>query len=152
MKIAYIFIGPPGAGKSTWFKKQNFPVEQTIRVSMDDIRKEMTGSVEDQSKNAEVAQEANKRYERALRRGIPIVVWDATNTRRKYRKPLIQKAKENGYEVVGVWFDVPLEVAKERNANRDRVVPEHVIDNMYASLQQNPPSRDEGFDVIQKVG
>jgi predicted kinase len=150
-KIVYLTIGLPGAGKSTWFKKQNFPVEQTFRVSMDDIRKEMTGSVEDQSMNAQVASEANKRYEKALKGGVPIIVWDATNTVRKYRRDLIKIAKMYDYEVVGVWFDVPLDVAKERNSKRERTVPEFVLDKKYQQLQQNPPSRDEGFDVIQKV-
>lgn len=152
MKIAYLTIGAPGSGKSTWFKNQQFPIEQTVRVSMDDIREELTGSVEDQSQNARVAAEANKRYERALRAGVPIVVWDATNTRRKYRRDLIKKAKRFGYEVVGVWLDLPIETVKQRNAGRDRKVPEDVIDRMHSSLKNDPPSRDEGFDVIQKVG
>ena len=151
-KVAFVLCGTPGSGKSTWFKNQNFPANQTVRVSMDDIREELTGDVTDQSKNAEVAIEAKSRWEKALVSGVPIVVWDATNTRRKYRKPLITVAKDNGYETVCVWFDLPLEVAKKRNAGRDRVVPEHVLERMYNSLQQIPPSRDEGFDIIQRIG
>ncbi len=102
MKIAYLLVGSPGSGKSTWFKNQKFPDAQTVRISMDDIREEMTGSAEDQSKNAEVAVEAKKRYDYAMQNKTPIVVWDATNSQRKYRRPLISLAKSHGYEVVGV--------------------------------------------------
>lgn len=151
-KVAYITIGCPGSGKSTWIKKQNFPQEDSVIVSMDDIRLELTGDTSDQSRNAEVAGIAKSRYRSALQNEVPIVIWDATNTQRKYRRELIEVAKENGYEVVGVWFDIPLEVAKARNSGRDRVVPDHVIEKMYNSLNQNPPSREEGFDIIQKVG
>ena len=151
-KVAFITIGIPGCGKSTWIKNQQFPPNETVTVSMDDIREELTGDTSDQSRNAEVAGIAKSRYQKALQNETPIVIWDATNVQRKYRRELIQTAKNNGYKVVGVWFDIPLEVAKVRNSERERVVPEHVLDRMYMSLNQNPPSRDEGFDVIQKIG
>jgi predicted kinase len=150
-KVVYLLIGTPGCGKSTWISNQNFPSTETTIVSMDDIREELTGDTSDQSKNAQVASIAKSRYEKALENEVAIVVWDATNAQRKYRRALIDLAKNNGYEVVGVWFDIPLELSKIRNKKRKRVVPDEVIDRMYKSLKDTPPSREEGFDIIQKI-
>ena len=47
--MCYISVGISGSGKSTYLAKLGCPV-----VCMDDIRKELTGNVSDQSKNREV--------------------------------------------------------------------------------------------------
>ncbi len=46
------------------------------------------------------------------------------------------------------FFDVPFEIAKERNASRERVVPEHALDRMHKSLADAPPELLDGFDSI----
>lgn len=145
----YIPIGIPGSGKSTWFDKQGFDAADTAFISMDQIREEIAGDVDDQSKNALVAKIAKDRFKQALSLQVPVIFWDATSVKRKYRKELIKPAKQAGYEVVAVYFDVPLEVAKQRNADRERVVPDHVLDRMWNQMQK--PERSEGFDVIQTV-
>jgi predicted kinase len=145
----YIPVGIPGSGKSTWFDRQGFDAADTAFISMDDIRQEIASDVADQSKNALVAKIAKDRFKQALSIGVPVIFWDATSVKRKYRKELIKPAKQAGYEVVAVYFDVPLEVAKQRNADRERNVPEHVLDRMWNQMQK--PERDEGFDVIQTV-
>ena len=147
----YVLIGIPGAGKSTWIDSQGFDTNQLSIVSMDSIREELTGDVSDQTQNQLVAKLANDRYKQSLSLKVPVVIWDATSVLRKYRSPLIELAHKAGYEVVGVHFDIPLDVSKQRNAGRDRVVPEHVLDRMNKQLQSNLPSQAEGFDVIQTV-
>lgn len=143
---AYIFCGIPGSGKSTWFEKQGFDPKRLAYVSMDQIREQVTGDTSDQTQNALVAKLAKDRYKQSLSLGVPTVVWDATNVARKRRKELIEWAKKAGYEVVCVYFKIPLEVAKERNKLRERVVPEHVLDRMDSQLQA--PDRSEGIDRI----
>jgi predicted kinase len=58
-------------------------------------------------------------------------------------------ARDFGYEVHGVYFDVPVEVCLERNQRRQRVVPEDVMRRMASKLR--PPSFEEGFAKITIV-
>jgi predicted kinase len=48
-----------------------------------------------------------------------------------------------------VFFNVPLEVCRERNAQRNRVVPGDALDKMAAKLV--PPALTEGFDRVETV-
>jgi predicted kinase len=146
-----VAIGPPGCGKSTWWEtgvaNGSIPT-QSIRINMDTIRKEMTGSESDQSKNYAVSKVAEVKLRACLSERIPVIYWDNTCTKAKYRKDIINLAKSAGYKVIGVHFDVPIKVCLQRNASRTRKVPEDVIERMYASIQENPPTKDEGFDDI----
>ena len=74
---------------------------------------------------------------------------DATNLHPKERRHWIQMAREFGYDVHAVFFDVPLEVCLERNRRRQRVVPEEVMQRMSSKLR--PPKFDEGFSKITVV-
>ena len=44
--------------------------------------------------------------------------------------------------------DTDLDTCLFRNAQRDRVVPDDVIERMYSNLQQNWPDTSEGFDEV----
>jgi predicted kinase len=79
----------------------------------------------------------------------PVTYVDATNLTRRDRRPFIKLAREYGCEIEAVYFDVPLDVCKARNALRARVVPEHVLDLMAAKLV--PPSVEEGFTRVEVV-
>jgi len=48
--------------------------------------------------------------------------------------------------VEAVFFDVPLEVCRDRNARRNRVVPEDALAKM--ALKLVPPSAVEGFQRV----
>jgi predicted kinase len=48
-----------------------------------------------------------------------------------------------------VFFDVPLEVCRERNRSRDRVVPEEALKRM--ALKLKPPTLEEGFSGITVI-
>lgn len=138
--------GLPGSGKSTWVKKflQN-QTDDWVVIHPDSIRLELTGNIEDQSKNAEVFKLAFQRMEDALKSGKN-VIFDACSQSRERRKPIIALAKKYNAEVHSQVFAVPLSLAKERNAKRDRVVPNFVLERMYS--QWEDPSIDEGFDFI----
>ena len=148
MPTILILIGVPGSGKSTYYanSKDKFPTH--VYINMDSLRKQLTGSEADQSKNAEVAALAQSTLKAALAHGWELIVWDNTSARPKYRKEVIQEAKKFNYKVEGVYFKVPIEVAKDRNSKRKNVVPEEVIDNMFKNLEQNPPKLEEGFDSL----
>ena len=74
---------------------------------------------------------------------------DATNLTPQERQSWTKLAKDFGYDVHAVFFDVPLEVCIERHQRRDRLVPEDVMRKMAAKLR--PPTFDEGFAKITVV-
>ena len=79
----------------------------------------------------------------------PMNYVDATNLTPHERQNWIKLAKDFGYEVHAVFFDVPLEVCIERHSRRDRIVPEDVMRKMAAKLKA--PTFDEGFAKITVV-
>ena len=74
---------------------------------------------------------------------------DATNLTPHDRASWIKLAKDFGYEVQAVYFDVPLEVCLERNARRQRTVEDDVMRKMSAKLKA--PTFEEGFSKITVV-
>lgn len=150
-KTVYVGVGVPGSGKSTWWETGvgNGTIPKTaVRVNMDQIRKEITGTETDQSKNDLVAKVAKSTLAGALSQHIDVIYWDNTSAQRKYRKEIVEIAKKAGYAVIGIWFDADLSVAKDRNSKRTRKVPEDILEKMHNSIQSVPPSLDEGFDQI----
>jgi predicted kinase len=79
----------------------------------------------------------------------PLNYVDATNLSPHDRRTWIKLARDYGYDVHAVFFDVPLEVCRERNQRRHRVVPEDAMRRMAAKLR--PPSFEEGFSKITVV-
>lgn len=140
-------IGMPGSGKTTVLKafaEKN----QYVYICPDDIRLEITGDTKDQSKNKEVWARAYSLVGERLSEG-KTVVFDATFAAEQDRTRFIDFARKNGAQKIqGVYMDIPLEVAKERNIKRERTVPEHALDRMSENLKNAPPSIKNGFDSI----
>jgi predicted kinase len=81
--------------------------------------------------------------------GRPVTYIDATNLTAKERRPWVRIARERGCRIEALFFDVPLEICKARNAARGRVVPPAAMDQMAAKLTR--PSKAEGFDSVVVV-
>lgn len=147
MAKVIISIGIPGSGKTTVLKEfaEKYGYDY---VCPDDIRMEISGDAKDQSKNREVWELAHQRLKDYLAEE-KTVVFDATFANPEGRKKFLDFSKESGAsKIQGIYFDVPLEVAKERNARRDRQVPEKVLENMESSLSGAKPKIEEGLDSI----
>ena len=142
-------IGLPGCGKSTWCMQQE-NLYGTISISTDKIREELYGNESEQGDPNKVFKIAKDRVVNSFEI-LDTVILDATNIEKKHRMHFIKAIKQSVKDVVvrAVWFSIPIEVCKERNRQRDRIVPEYVIDKMYRLF--TPPGKEEGFDEFNIV-
>jgi predicted kinase len=139
-----LLVGLPGSGKSTWRNDERLPA-----LSSDAIRVWLADDENDQTIHARVFQTLRYLLRQRLAIGRPVTCVDATSLTPAERRPYIEIARAFGCDVEAVFFDVPLEVCRERNAGRSRVVPDDVLDKMAAKLV--PPGPDEGFARITLV-
>lgn len=159
VQVFAMTIGVPGSGKSTFLKKTNLEI-----VSRDAIRFAILDKYHTDdyfSHEDEVWTEFVNTIVEALNDGKSVVA-DATHlskgSRRKLLNAVIPRLKnkeERCFIVLGLYFEVPLEVCLERNAQRigRAFVPEDQIRNIYANLTR--PDSTEGIDyelIINEKG
>ena len=137
----FVMIGVAGSGKSTVAAKLAKEYNARI-VSTDAIRKELCGDENCADRNDEVFSLFNRRVYGGIRHGN--IIADATHTHVKDWKGYFRIAPE-GCEVYAVLLDVDAATAKERQKNRERQVPEEVIDRMWNTLSQNIERLPEVF-------
>ena len=142
--IVVLAIGLPGSGKTSWFKRHNL-----TPLSSDMVRSLLFDDVREQRFQDLVFSNLRSMLKARLIAKRPMNYVDATNLTPQERQHWIKLAKDYGYEVQAVFFDVPLEVCIDRHQRRDRVVPEDVMRRMAAKLK--PPSFEEGFAKITVV-
>jgi predicted kinase len=142
--IVVLAIGLPGSGKSSWFKRNN-----VVPLSSDMVRALLFDDPAEQRFQDLVFSNLRSMLKARLIARRPMNYVDATNLTPQERHNWIKLAKDYGYEVQAVFFDVPLEVCIERHQRRDRVVPEEVMRRMATKLKA--PTFDEGFSKITVV-
>jgi predicted kinase len=142
--IVVLAIGLPGSGKSSWFKRHN------IRpLSSDLLRELLFDDAQEQRFQDLVFSNLRSMLKARLVARRPVNYVDATNLTPHDRHSWIKLAKDYGYDVQGVYFDVPVEVCLERNQKRERVVAEDVMRRMAGKLKA--PTFEEGFSKITVV-
>lgn len=137
-------IGLPGSGKSSWFKRNNI-----TPLSSDMLRALLFDDPVEQRFQDLVFSNLRSMLKARLIAKRPVSYVDTTNLTPQERQNWIKLAHDYGYEVQAVYFDVPLEICLERNAKRQRVVPEDVMRRMAAKLKA--PEFGEGFSKITVV-
>lgn len=137
-------IGLPGSGKSSWFKRNHI-----TPLSSDMVRLLLFDDAQEQRFQDLVFSNLRSMLKARLIARRPLNYVDATNLTQHERASWIKLAKDYGYEVQAVYFDVPLEVCLERNRRRDRNVDEDVMRRMAAKLR--PPTFEEGFSKVTVV-
>lgn len=145
-------IGAAGSGKSTWIEREaaydaRYDDDTSIYViSSDSIRKELYGDESDQAHNAEVFKEVHRRIHAHLNEpGNVKVYYDATNLSRKRRMDFLKTLSEE-VEKVAIVFCTPFEIIMKRMENRERKVPEYVVQRHLKQLEF--PQWFEGWDHI----
>lgn len=130
---AIILIGIQASGKSTFCRQRLF--DSHIRINMDMLR----------TRNRE------RLLLKACVEGRQAFVVDNTNPSRLEREPYIRAAKENGFSVVGYYFQSKASECLQRNAARTdkESIPEKGVLGTAKRLEL--PRYDEGFDKLYYV-
>lgn len=139
-----LLVGLPGSGKSTYLDRLGVK-----GLSSDAVRGLLADDETDQSIHREVFATLRYLLRRRLALGRPVTYLDATHLTVRERRPYVKMGQLYGCAVEAIFFDVPLEVCRERNRGRRRVVPEDVLERMAAKL--TPPAIEEGFSAVAVV-
>ncbi len=142
--VVVLAVGLPGSGKSSWFKRNNI-----TPLSSDMVRVVLFDDPTEQRFQDLVFSTLRSMLKARLIARRPMSYVDATNLTPQERHNWIKLARDFGYEVHAVFFDVPLDVCIERHHRRDRIVPEDVMRKMSAKLKA--PTFEEGFSKITVV-
>lgn len=141
----WIMCGLSGSGKSTIATQIANENPNTIIVSSDAIREELTGNYEDQEHNEEVFKIFHDRIRKNLENKKNVIA-DATNLTMKSRRAIMMKVNGLNVRKVCVIIPKPFEQCKEDNLHREHPVPEFVLDKQIRKFQI--PFKEEGFDEI----
>lgn len=126
-----LLCGPSGIGKSRYVAHH---CHDMSLISLDAIREELWGDRACQDNPQEVVAIAQQRLKQYLREKRT-VVWDATNLRQDYRKPLYAMARDQHALITLVIFLAPENAIYNGNTNRTYAVPKAVVAAQIAKYQ-----------------
>jgi predicted kinase len=142
-QIGHFLIGVPGSGKST-FARQLGRVTGGAIVSTDRIRAQLFGDEAIQGDWRAIEAEAIAQIRATVRDRRP-VIYDATNAKRCWRIEMLHKLADLDVLWMAWYLTPPLSRCQQFNRQRDRQVPDAVIEAFYRSLRRFPPTDAEGF-------
>lgn len=150
MPTAYILVGVPGSGKSTWIAKQNW-ARQCVIASTDDFVEAYARSVNKSYNEVfhDVMPDAVSAMAETVMDAVAHgkdIIWDQTCTTVKTRKKKIKMLP--GYKLIAVVFKTPDEEEWRHrlNSRPGKVIPEEVLKDMTDKFEY--PTLKEGFDQI----
>lgn len=151
---AYILVGAPGSGKSTYGKELVEANPAIVRLCPDEFRAKFGKGEDDQSVSAQAFGATRYGMREALTAGKDVLI-DATNMYPKARKEFTQIAKEFNAKTIAIVFEATKETLMERNRLRGaaggRCVPEDVIDRMLGRYQRPNELEFDEVNFITKL-
>ena len=133
-----IFVGLPGAGKSTYYAAHF--AQTHLQVS-----KDLMPNARRRDDKQNVA------ADKALAAGQSVII-DNTNPSRDIRAPLIALGKRHNARIIAYYFECSVRAAIMRNRQREQGkgrVPDVAIFTTQKKLQ--PPVAEEGFDEVHVI-
>lgn len=155
MPVAYILVGVPGSGKSTWIASAPVDWNNTVIASTDNY-------VEQEAKRqgktySEVFQEVMPMAVKHMAntvvnavRNKEDIIWDQTSTTRNTRAKKLRMLPSD-YETIAVVFPTPdeKELARRLAGRPGKTIPDEVMKSMIEKYEE--PTENEGFDKIIHV-
>jgi predicted kinase len=132
MQELVLYVGAAGSGK-TFYANDLAKTEGHIHLSSDGFRAILGTGEEDQSVSAKAFEYMRNTAEYFLRQGKNVII-DAMNLNPKSRKDFIQIGRKYKARIVAAVVNPPLEAILQRNAGRDRKVPEDIIRYQHTRL------------------
>lgn len=142
-----MMVGLPASGKSTYALELADTYNANIHAS-DSIREELSGDINNQDINDIVFKTLHNRIKKDLSNGKSCI-YDATNINYKRRRAFLQELNKIPCENICILMATPYEECLKNNANRDRKVPEEVIERMYRHF--DAPDIFEGWGDIKII-
>ena len=153
MKTLIVLSAMPGSGKSTWAKKYQEEHPHTLIISSDAIRYELTGSMQDFSKQKEVWELFSLRiHEYANKYDDVTVILDALNDLDVLREKYVKENPEyDRYELV--LFPRTLEEIRFYNKQRSdtAIVPEDQLEMLINKWEEPSEEVIKLFNKIHEI-
>ena len=143
----WVMVGLSGSGKSSVAKEiaENNP--NTVIVSLNNIREELTGDYGNKGNKEEVSKVFHKRIRKTLENNTNVIA-DATNITMRSRRAIIENVKSIECHKIVYLIPKPFEQCKIDNLNRQHPVPEEALDGQLRKFQI--PFYEESRDLIKR--
>ncbi len=148
--LCHLLIGLPGSGKSTFARKLNHQIPDSVIISTDEIRLRLFGNEAIQGDWNRIQQAAIEQVKLAVAYN-QAVIYDATNVQLAWRSSFLNHVQHLNAEWMAWWIKTPVEICKQWNQKRSRQVPNHVIDLYQEYLEEIPPTVEEGFIAVRET-
>ena len=145
MSNCFILCGIPFSGKSSWRDEFLNDHPDTLVICPDEIRKELTGSINDQTQNSKVFSTAYRRLANAINCDVANIIFDGTNIKGDTRNQIMECDVRGTSLFHYVIFPCDLSTALARkNADGYRIaqgqrsdVPDSIIEKFLKDYDNN---------------
>jgi predicted kinase len=150
---AIFLMGIPAAGKSTLTRKRYGADARYLIIDPDEIAEKLPGySPKDpQITHGEASRLAEEQWQGALRARDRNIIFDGTGTKAEKLVRRMKEAKAAGYSTKLLYVTIPLELALRRNQERPRTVPEHIVLEKAAQINETYETVKPFADSIEEV-